>query len=240
MRLLLHCLLMLAGSTALARPHVLVVTATAGYRHESIETAEQVLATLAAAQNAELSFARTAEEVAQRITPAALLQVDAVFFVNTTGDLPLSAATALVDWVRNGGTFAGVHSASDTWHSVPEYLDMLGAEFVSHPPDYTGTIVADDPNHDATRDLITPHALLEEYYVFQRIDVNAMHLLLSLREPEFRPLAWEKTFGDGRVLYTALGHRIDVWQSAWFQSHVRGMMQWALEPLVVKRRAVRH
>lgn len=236
MRALLQSfVIMLVSAHALARPHVLVVTATAGFRHDSIETAEAVLTTIAIEQNVELSFARNEDELASQ----SLQSIDAIFFVNTTGELPLTAATALLDWIRNGGTFVGVHSASDTWHSVPEYLDMLGGEFVSHPPDFTGSIVADDPNHDATRNLESPHALLEEFYDLQRIDVTKLHVVLSLSETR-QPLAWEKSFGTGRVFYTALGHRIDVWQSQWFQTYMRGIMQWAIEPLVVRRRAVRH
>ncbi|HEX7810056.1 MAG TPA: ThuA domain-containing protein, partial [Thermoanaerobaculia bacterium] len=137
MRLLLHLLFMLISGQILARPHIVVVTATAGFRHDSIETAELVLAAIVAEQNADISFIRTEDELAV----LDLQTADAVFFVNTTGELPLSAANTLLAWIRNGGTFAGVHSASDTWHSLPDYLDMIGAEFVSHPPEANGEIV---------------------------------------------------------------------------------------------------
>jgi type 1 glutamine amidotransferase len=35
-------------------------------------------------------------------------------------------------------------------------------------------------------------------------------------------------YGKGRVFYTALGHRPDVWQSPMFQQHLRGGIRWAL------------
>jgi uncharacterized protein len=232
-RLLLHLLLMLISGQILARPHIVVVTATAGFRHDSIETAELVLATIAAEQNADVYFVRTEDE----LVLLDLQTVDAVFYVNTTGELPMSAANALLAWVRNGGTFVGVHSASDTWHSVPEYLDMIGAEFVSHPPEANGEIVVDDATHPATQHLDSPHVLFEEFYAFGRIDPPSLRVLLSL---EAQPLAWEKSFSTGRVLYTALGHRIDVWQSDWFRAHMSGIVQWALTPAYVKRRSVRH
>jgi len=53
-------------------------------------------------------------------------------------------------------------------------------------------------------------------------------------------LAWEKTFGRGRVLYTALGHREDVWLSEWFRTHLSGIVSWSVLPHNAKRRAVRH
>jgi hypothetical protein len=228
------------------RPRIVIVTATAGFRHSSIELGEETLASIAASQQADVTFVRTEEEVAARFTPAELQTVTAVLFVNTTGDLPSSAARALVDWVRGGGTFVGIHSASDTWHDDPEYLDMLGGEFDHHPPEADGEIVVEDFAHPATASLTSPYVVFEEFYAFRRYDPAGVHLLLSLRRetgaaPE--PLAWEKRWGNGRVLYTALGHREDVWSSEWFQRHLTGIMTWALQPRVSpgpKRRAVRH
>ena len=40
---------------------------------------------------------------------------------------------------KDGGTFAGFHSASDTWHGVPAYLEMLGGEFIGHPAETSAT-----------------------------------------------------------------------------------------------------
>jgi hypothetical protein len=44
-------------------------------------------------------------------------------------------------------------------------------------------------------------------------------------------------YGNGRVFYTALGHRIDVWASPWFRQHITGALAWALhhEPLPKRR-----
>jgi hypothetical protein len=42
------------------------------------------------------------------------------------------------------------------------------------------------------------------------------------------PIAWCRDYGDGRVFYTALGHRDDVWESERFQAHLLGGIRWAL------------
>ncbi len=42
------------------------------------------------------------------------------------------------------------------------------------------------------------------------------------------PLAWCRDYGEGRVFYTALGHRDDVWESELFQAHLLGGVRWAL------------
>jgi type 1 glutamine amidotransferase len=205
-----------------AAPRILVVTATEGFRHESIEVAEQVLSAIAAGQGVELELARTGAELRQRIGFHGLA---AVFFVNTTGELPADARESLLAWINRGGTFVGIHSATDTWHTSPDYLEMIGAEFVTHPPDAEAAIVVEDAAHPATAGLPSPHVMVEEIYEFVKFDRARVRLLLSTAGA---PLAWEKTYGNGHVLYTALGHREDVWQSAWFRTHVSGIMEWAL------------
>jgi type 1 glutamine amidotransferase len=47
-------------------------------------------------------------------------------------------------------------------------------------------------------------------------------------QPADLPLAWAKSYGQGRVFYTALGHREDVWQSSLYQQHILGGIRWVL------------
>lgn len=43
------------------------------------------------------------------------------------------------------------------------------------------------------------------------------------------PQAWTRDFGTGRVFYTTLGHRADIWShDAVFRAHVTGGIRWAL------------
>jgi len=43
------------------------------------------------------------------------------------------------------------------------------------------------------------------------------------------PQAWERAYGKGRVFYTALGHRPDIWTNdPVFQAHITGGIRWAL------------
>ncbi len=72
---------------------------------------------------------------------------------------------------------------------------------------------------------------------------DRVHVLLSLDTertdlsdlgPDIRrggdyPQAWTRTFGSGRVFYTALGHRDDIWSAdEKFRAHVAGGIRWAL------------
>src|SRR5437016_14026399 len=154
------CLLGLSSvlpvSTQAADPRkLLVVTVTKGFRHSSIPTAEKVLAELGQKSGAfNVDYVRNDEEMAEKMTAAALRQYDGLIFANTTGDLPLPDKQAFIDWIKSGKAFVGMHSASDTSPGFPPYIEMLGGEFQAHPP---GFYTVDCRNqylcHPATRHL---------------------------------------------------------------------------------------
>ena len=50
----------------------------------------------------------------------------------------------------------------------------------------------------------------------------------ELKRPYQVPIAWVRGEGQGRVFYSSLGHRDDVWQSDDFQEHLAGGIGWAL------------
>jgi type 1 glutamine amidotransferase len=212
---------------ALLSTHIVVVTATAGFRHDSIPTAEQVIATIGERTRwFDVTFVREESQMPAALSAEALADVKLVMFVNTTGKLAPESRAPLLAWIRNGGTFLGVHSASDTWHDSPDYIEMLGGEFDSHPKQQLVSIVVNDRGNAATAVLESPHPLFEEIYRLKNFDASRVQLLLSI-DPSL-PLAWTKRYGNGRVFYTALGHRIDVWTSPWFQQHLTGAIGWAL------------
>lgn len=227
---------MMITPIALARNRVVVVTATAGFRHDSIPAAEALISSIADdTMGFDAIFVRDEAHIPDAISPAALANTDVVMFVNTTGELAPESRAPLLDWIRNGGTFVGVHSASDTWHESPDYIEMLGGEFESHPDQSLVNVDVVVRTNASTATLESPHPLFEEIYRFANFDPSRVTLLLAT---DGLPLAWTKSYGAGRVFYTALGHRIDVWTSPWFRQHLTGALAWALhrEP-AAKRRA---
>ena len=117
-----------------------MVTATQGFRHSSIPTAEKVIADLGEKSHAfTVEYVRGGKEgkedvdVKAKMTPEALKGYDAVIFANTTGDLPLPDNQAFLEWIKSGKGFVGMHSASDTLHGSPAFIDMIGGEFLNHP-----------------------------------------------------------------------------------------------------------
>ncbi|MGM9489284.1 ThuA domain-containing protein [Ideonella sp. YS5] len=243
----------LHSMSASPKKRILVVTTTMGYRHSSIETAEKVIASLGATSGAyEVEFATVPpsnppdspayrEQVRAtlelKLKPAALKQYQGIIFASTTGELPLPDGPALVQWVREGGAFIGIHSASDTLHGFRPYIEMLGGEFDYHREQVTIEAINEDASHPANRQLPAQWNLdgqLEEIYVLKNFQPDAVHELVALdrhpntRAPGHFPISWCRDFGQGRVFYTALGHNEHVWQMPAFQQHVLGGIEWAL------------
>jgi type 1 glutamine amidotransferase len=228
------------GGSPAPASHVLVVSHTAGFRHSSIPDAEAAIAELGRQGGLfDVAYARNQEDVRRLLTPDGLRSVDAVFFVNTTGNLGIADMAAFLGWIAAGHAFLGVHSASDTYHDDPRYLEMLGNEFETHGDQAEVDVVVDDQSHPATGGLGARFRIRDEIYRFRSNNRAQVGMLLSLDrypadglpqagEPGDLPIAWQKPYGSGRVFYTALGHREDVWQDARFRQHLRGALQWAL------------
>lgn len=185
----------------------------------------------------------------QKLTPAALQGYDGVVFASTTGDLPLPDREGFLAWIKAGHAFIGLHSASDTLHHWPEYAEMLGGEFDHHGAQVGVELTNADPAHPATSALPPVWTITqEEIYQFKNYDAGKVHELLYLdknpntKTPGHYPIAWCRVYGQGRVFYTALGHRDDIIDpnpvlpnrkngveiSQAYDAHVLGGIEWAL------------
>ena len=139
-----------------------------------------------------------------------------------------------------------MHAAADTFHGYPRYLDMLGGEFRRHGPETTVALRVKDPDHPVTRGIRPGLSVVDEIYQFQRDDPGRVHLSLALaRHPETGgpgedPLGLGAPPRRGRVFSTALGHRADVLEAPWFQTHLLGGIPWALGLGVSGRWAAPH
>jgi uncharacterized protein len=239
---------LVATQTDPAPLRVLMVTYSAGYQHDvvrrpapgELSIAERVVGDLGRRSGSfEVTYVSTREEL-DRLTAATVRDHRGLLFF-TTGELPIPTAVrdAMFQSVRDGAGFVGVHSATDTWYSVPAYHELVGAVFDGHPWHQRVRLIVEDRAHPATRHLGERFELLDEIYQFRAWSRADVHVLLRLdprsvdvargkRSDGDYALAWTKGFGRGRVFYTALGHEPDVWADKRFQSHLLGAIQWAL------------
>lgn len=216
-----------AGGTPI---RVLMLTATAGFRHDSIPTARQVMTAMAASAG---DIRLTITEDVSAITATALADQDVLFFALTSGELPFTAEqkAALLSFVAGGKGFVGVHSATDTLYGWAEYGRLVGAYFKEHPWTQQARVLVEDASHPATgiRDAFT---LEEEFYTFRENPRGRVEVLLRLDAASVGatgdyPLAWAHTFGSGRSYYNALGHFPATWRDQRFQSQLTAAIRWA-------------
>ena len=224
---------------AAANPiRVLYVTQCKGFKHAVLHESETILEDLGVKNGFDVKLTHLAEQV---INPKELANTDVIIFY-TTGELPLSATqkTALLDFVKSGKGFIGIHSATDTFYQWPEYGEMINGYFDGHPwtQDVDVTIKVNDRTHPTTSHMPETISMKEEIYQFKQFAPDKVKVLVSLdttktdmtrqgiKASSF-PLVWYKQYGKGRVYYNALGHRPDVWNADWYKTMMVNTIKWA-------------
>lgn len=214
--------------------------------------AEKILTELSAKHGFEV----LATKDGRVFTPENLAKYD-VYVFYTTGDLttpgtdknpPMSAEgkAAFLDAIKNGKGFVGVHSATDTFHTPGDryqnygdksdpYIQMIGGEFISHGRQQKARMIAVDTRFPGFGDLNGGFELLEEWYSLKDF-AKDLHVLLvqetkGMEGKEYQrapyPATWARPHGKGRVFYTSMGHREDVWTNPIFQNILLGGLSWA-------------
>jgi len=224
------------GAASAAPPsRLLVVTNTQGYRHDSIPNMV-ALVEKGGSESGDwvVERADSDEDLGRLTTASALSGFDGVAFLNSSGDVPLADREAFLAWVDAGGAVVGAHGGANTLQGWPEFVAVLGGEFDYHKDQARVRVHVDDRDHASTEVFGPEFEVFDEIYLFKSFDRNRVHMLLSLErhpntgEPGFFPLAWTREQGKGRVFYTAIGHRADVVDSAWYARHLLGGIRWAL------------
>ena len=224
-----------------ARPleRILYFTHSAGYRHDVIPLSKAILTQLGSNSGV---FEVTATEDTSEFSTENLKRYAAVMFY-TTGELPMSGAqkTALFNFVRSGRGLLGVHSATDTFYTWPDYLDLIGGYFNGHPWHQAVTIEVVDPGDPVVAFLGNFLQFEDEIYQISDFDYRRSHVLLRLDPSSVDlgktgvhqrfygwPLAWKRFYGHGRVFYTALGHEASVWQDRRYQRMLTNAILWSM------------
>ena len=173
----------------------------------------------------------------------------------TDGNPPMSAEgkQALFDYVKSGKGFVGTHSASDTFHTDNEavkgperylnhgdkadsYVKFLGAEFIIHGAQQVAKNTVIDPKFPGFETVGKDFSFQEEWYSLKDFAAD-LHVLTVMDAPAMTgsmygrlayPNTWARKEGNGRVFYTAMGHREDVWTNPLFQNVLVGGTKWAL------------
>ena len=162
-------------------------------------------------------------------------EIDVLVMYTTGDDLPLDVA-AVRDFVESGGGLLGIHCATDTLKTNEDFYTLLGGTFAGHPWNARDAVVLRglDTEHPVSRPIGGRRALKEEIYRFKNFDPDTVRVLVALDTEATPkkvggavPIVWVKDQGEGRVVYTSLGHNEDVWRSDWYQSHLGEALRFA-------------
>lgn len=215
---------------------------------------QKVLTRLGPAHGIEFTFSKDGS----LFTPEYLAGFDAYFFFTTGdlttagGDhspaMTKAGKQAFLDAIKGGKGFIGTHAATDTFHSqqpityqndgdaADPYIQMIGAEFIIHgaqQPSKMRVVDGKFPGFAARGEGFT---LTDEWYSMKNFAPN-LHVLLvqetdtmkggPYQRPPY-PATWARMHGQGRVFYTSMGHREDVWDNPLFQEILFGGIGWAV------------
>lgn len=174
-----------------------------------------------------------------------LANYSTVVSLSTTGDVLNNTQQAAFEaFIQGGGGWVGIHAAADCEYAWPWYGDLLGngAWFDSHPPIQQATLRVEDYSHPGSGTFPSSVALLEEWYNFQANPRPVVEVVMTVDEASYdpgtgamgadHPIAWWHHFDGGRAFYTALGHRPETFQNAYFREQIRGALLWAAGLLV--------
>ncbi|HEX8520939.1 MAG TPA: ThuA domain-containing protein [Tepidisphaeraceae bacterium] len=168
--------------------------------------------------------------------------------------MPAGGKEAFLEAIKNGKGFIGFHCASDTFHSgahvrgkvdllrdvneqgqdeFDPYIQMLGGEFIVHGAQQEATLLATDPKFPGAS-AFDKSRIKEEWYSLKNFAPD-LHVILAqdcsgMRGPMYQrqpfPQTWARMHGKGRVFYTSLGHREDVWQRSEFLNLIVSALKW--------------
>ena len=164
---------------------------------------------------------------------------------------------AFLKAIENGKGFIGTHSASDTFHSpgnedhgparyqndgdkADPYVKMLGGEFIKHGSQQRAHMIVVDDKFPGANAVPADFGPLEEWYSLKNFAPD-LHVILmqdtstmkksggdSVYDRPNYPATWARMQGKGRVFYTSMGHREDIWTNPVFQKVLEGGVNWAV------------
>ncbi len=131
-----------------------------------------------------------------------------------------------VEWLRGGCGVVGFHFAIGGNPQWPEFKEILGAGYSGHPWNEEVGVRVEEPGHPVLAAFGSKKGfrVADEIFQFTKpYSRDNLRVLLSLdtattnmgvkwidRTDNDFALAWVKPFGQGRVFYTALGHRTEL------------------------------
>lgn len=213
-----------------------------GYVHDNIPHAVEALKKLCS----ENGYTAESTDDPAVFTPENMKKYRCIIFASTNNEAfdTEQQKQAFVEYIRGGGGFVGIHSASGSERKWPWFAAMLGGRFVRHPVLQPFTIKVIDKTHPSTKFLGDTWSWEDECYYTNNLnpDINVLLAvdLTTIKDDkkveypgatfgDYFPLAWSHEFDGGRQFYTALGHKAEYYKDEKFLKHILGGIKWTMD-----------
>lgn len=234
------------GTSAQVRPRRVEILFLGDNGHH--QPRERVPELMAALGNKGINITYT--DRLEDLNTANLSQYDGLLIYANYDSLPKPQEEALLGFVASGHGLIPVHCASWCFRNSAAYVDTLvGGQFFRHGMDTIQTKVVAKPNSIMTG--LLPSRVYDETYTHTHLrpdndilterDVkpgkDAANVATAGRPDALtEPYTWTRTYGKGRMFYTALGHDERTWNNPGFQQLMERGILWAVGDLVKKQR----
>jgi type 1 glutamine amidotransferase len=145
---------------------------------------------------------------------------------------------AIKDFVTSGNGFYGLHNSSHISLSSKNYREVMGGAYIGHPPLRPFQVHAAGNKHPITAGMSSFMVNDEQHYV--TYDKDPKHIILEAENIDglkYEDLGtrsvsgWAYDFGQGRVVFTAVGHTIHaMWNPQYIEIQKRSI-RWLLKDL---------
>ena len=235
---------------------ILFLTQSQGFVHGSVKRPGQDAVQLAPAEIAMVQLGQQSglfdcdctQDAEADFTKENLQNYDIVAFY-TTGELPIADADRdyfVNEWLKEKGHgWIGFHSAADTYRTEnPEhkwYWDLCGGSFIRHPWGSGShvTLAVHDTDHPLAKPFGSEYKVQDEIYMYSHWNPENVRVLMSLdyagsptdnvvdvAHGYHVPVAWVRSWGDGKVYFNNLGHREETWTNPDFLESITEAVKW--------------
>jgi hypothetical protein len=196
------------------------------------------------------------EEEPMGITEATLAAYDVLVLDYDGPRWGEATEKAVEDFVKSGKGLVGIHAASYAFTGLevlgdnhrpmglreppwPEYLKMLGGWWSAgppksgHAPRHCFTVKLVDRNHPITEGMKKSFVVSDELYHSLQMSPEAHVLATAFDDPKNggtgkdEPMIWTVNYGNGRTMYTALGHDVAALEETGFVNTFLRGTEWA-------------
>ena len=160
------------------------------------------------------------------LIPGTLDNYDVVVNYTTFVEPTDEQVGTLLDAVKGGKGFVGIHGATATFWNSPAYLEMIGGKFIAHDVNKEFLVQISDARavvpHPITKG-VDNFTIQDELYIIEG-DITRWEILARA---EGHAVIFNKTYGKGRIHNNALGHDARALNHLSFQRLVNNGIAWA-------------